>query len=312
MGKIQTKHKSKIGGQALIEGVMMRGINKGAMAVRLPDGEIDVEEWELKKPSVWTKVPIIRGIINLVTSLLSGFKCLTKSAEKSGIDDEEGYEPSKFEKWLDEKLGDKLMGIVTVIGTVLGVILAMVLFMFIPTLLVKLLDGVLPLGGFKGIVEGIIKITVFVAYLALVSRMKMIARVFEYHGAEHKTIFCYENELPLTVENVRIQSRFHPRCGTSFLIIVLILSILIFSVVTWSSVLIRTVLKIALLPLVIGIAYELIKLAGRYDNPITRIISFPGIKLQHLTTREPDDSQIEVAIAAMTPVIPDNREADKW
>lgn len=312
MGKIQTKHKSKIGGQALIEGVMMRGINKGAMAVRLPDGEIDVEEWELKKPSVWTKVPIIRGIINLVTSLLSGFKCLTKSAEKSGIDDEEGYEPSKFEKWLDEKLGDKLMGIVTVVGTVLGVILAMVLFMFIPTLLVKLLDGVLPLGGFKGIVEGIIKITVFVAYLALVSRMKMIARVFEYHGAEHKTIFCYENELPLTVENVRIQSRFHPRCGTSFLIIVLILSILIFSVVTWSSVLIRTVLKIALLPLVIGIAYELIKLAGRYDNPITRIISFPGIKLQHLTTREPDDSQIEVAIAAMTPVIPDNREADKW
>lgn len=313
MGKIQkTKHKSKIGGQALIEGVMMRGIDKGAMAVRLPNGEIDLEQWELKKAPLISKIPFIRGIYNIIDSLVLGYKCLSKSAEKSGLDEEEDYEPSKFEKWLDEKLGDKLMGVVTVIGTALGAVLAIALFMFVPALLVKLLDMLIPLGGFKAVIEGLIKIGVFIGYLAAVSRIKMIKRLFEYHGAEHKTIFCYENELPLTVENVRKQSRFHPRCGTSFLFIVLILGILVFSVVTWSSVLIRTLLKLALMPVVIGISYELIKLAGRYDNFFTRIISFPGIKLQHLTTNEPDDGQIEVAIASMSAVIPENRDDDKW
>lgn len=313
MGKQQkTIHKSKIGGQALIEGVMMRGLDKVAMAVRVPSGEIDLEEWELKKAPAISKIPFLRGMYNIVDSLMTGYKCLSKSAEKSGIDEDEDYEPSKFEKWLEKKLGDKLMGVVTIVGTALGAILAIGLFMFVPTLLVKLLDSVFPLYGFKAIIEGVIKIVVFIAYLALVSKMKMIKRVFEYHGAEHKTIFCYENELPLTVENVKKQIRFHPRCGTSFLFIVLILGILIFSVVTWNSILIRTLLKVALLPVVVGISYELIKIAGRYDNVFTRIISFPGIKLQHLTTKEPDDSQIEVAIAAMSAVIPENREDDKW
>lgn len=153
---------------------------------------------------------------------------------------------------------------------------------------------------------------VFVGYMALVSRMKEIRRTFEYHGAEHKTIFCYEKGLPLTVENVRAQKRFHPRCGTSFLILMLIVSILVFSVVTWDSVAIRTLLKVAMLPLVMGVGYELLKLCGRYDNWLTRIIAWPGLKLQHLTTREPDDQQIEIAIAALEPVIPENRESDRW
>lgn len=308
----QTCHKSKIGGQALIEGIMMRGLDIASMAVRKPDGEIDVETWTVKKPSIFNKIPIVRGVVNFIQSMFMGYKCLSKSAEKAGIDNEEGYEPSKFEKWLDDKFGDKLMGIVTIIGTVLGVVLSFLLFMYLPSLAVKGLDMLIPIGGFKALLEGLIKIVIFIVYLSLVAKMKEIKRVYEYHGAEHKTIFCYENGLPLTVENVRKQSRFHPRCGTSFIIIVLILSILIFSVVTWSSVLIRTIIKLALLPIVVGIAYELIKIAGRYDNWLTKIISFPGIKLQHLTTREPDDSQIEVAIAAMDVVIPVNKEDDKW
>ena len=184
--------------------------------------------------------------------------------------------------------------------------------MIVPTFAVKGLNLLIPLGGFKALIEGLIKIVIFIIYLSLVGRLKDIQRVYEYHGAEHKTIFCYEQGLPLTVENIKIQSRFHPRCGTSFIIIVLVLSILIFSVVTWSSVLVRTLLKLALLPIVVGIAYELIKIAGRYDNWFTKIISFPGIKLQKLTTREPDEKQIEVAIAAMEAVIPENKEDDQW
>lgn len=309
--KEQVCHKSKIGGQALIEGVMMRGLDKASMAVRKPDSEIDLETWALKKQSIFNKIPLVRGVVNFIESMIMGYKCLSKSATKAGLDDD-SYEMSKFEKWLDDKFGDKLMGIITIIGTVLGVILSFLLFMYLPSLIVKGLDMLIPIGGFKALLEGLIKIIIFVIYLSLVSKMKEIRRVYEYHGAEHKTIFCYEKELPLTVENVKMQSRFHPRCGTSFIIIVLILSILIFSVVTWSSVLTRTLIKLALLPVVVGIAYELIKLAGRYDNVVTRIISFPGIKLQNLTTREPDDKQIEVAIAAMEAVIPTNREDDKW
>lgn len=308
---INTPHKSKIGGQALIEGVMMRGGDKVAMAVRLPDGNLDIEEWGLKKSPGIARVPIARGIYNLIDSLLTGYKCLSKSAEKSGMEEEEG-EPSRFERWLDEKLGDKLTGVVTIVGSVLGVVLALVLFMYLPTLLVKLLDSAFPLYGFRSLLEGLIKIILFVSYLAVVSRLKTIQRVFEYHGAEHKTIFCYEHGLPLTVENVKKQSRFHPRCGTSFLLIVLILGILVFSVISWENVMIRTLLKIVLLPVVAGAAYELIKIAGRYDNWFTRFISFPGLKLQRLTTREPDDSQMEVAIAAMTPVLPENKEDDQW
>ncbi|WMJ22449.1 DUF1385 domain-containing protein [Paludicola sp. MB14-C6] len=302
--------KSKVGGQALIEGVMMRGPEIAAMAVRTPSGEIDLEEWNLKKQSIWSKIPIIRGVVNFISSMVMGYSCLSKSAEKSGLEDESNEEPSKFDAWLERTFGDKIMNIVVIIGTVLGLLFSIVLFMMVPSFAVKGINLLVPLGGWGTAIEGVIKILIFIAYLALVAQMKDIKRVFEYHGAEHKTIFCLEAGEALTVENVRKQKRFHPRCGTSFLIIVLILSILVFSLpfVPWDNIFLRTLVKLALLPVIVGIGYEFIKLAGKYDNWFTKIISFPGIKLQHLTTKEPDDSQIEVAIAAIKPCIPEDEK----
>ncbi len=247
----------------------------------------------------------------MIDSLVIGYRCLMKSAEKSGMDLEE-EEPSKFDKWIEQKLGDKMVTVVATIGAVLGVILSLVLFMFVPSLIVWGLNQIVSLGFFKGVIEGVVKIVIFICYLALVARLNDIQRMYQYHGAEHKTIACFEAGLELTVENIKKQTRFHPRCGTSFLILSLIIGIIVFSVVSWSNPLIRTILKIVLLPIVIGIAYELIKFAGRYDNWFTKIISWPGIKLQHLTTCEPDAEQIEVAIAAFEPVIPENLEEDRW
>lgn len=306
-----SKHfKTSIGGQALIEGVMMRGPRKTAMAVRKPDGELETRIWDNKPARAWNRIPLVRGVVNMVSSLVVGYRCLMKSAEISteGLEEEE---PSRLEKWLEEKLGDNLMKAVMLVGSVLGVVIAVGLFMFLPAWLVGLGEGVLPRWAMS-LIEGFIKIGVFLAYMALVGLMPDMRRLFQYHGAEHKTIACYEAGEELTPENIRKYPRFHPRCGTSFIVIVLILGILIFSVVTWSNALVRTVLKLCLLPVVVGIAYELIKLAGRYDNLFTRIISFPGLKIQHLTTREPDDSMIEAAIASMKPVIPENEGEDIW
>jgi len=308
MGK--NRFKTSIGGQALIEGVMMRGPNMSSMAVRLPDGTVDIEETPLKNTSAWyKKTPFIRGTFNMVDSLVLGYKCLMKSAEKSGMDD---GEPSKFEEWLAQKSGKPIMSIVSVVALVLGAGLAMLLFMVLPTLIVSWIPPVLFTPTAKSFAEGIVKIVIFILYIWLVSKLEDIRRVFMYHGAEHKTIFCYESGEELTIENVRSKSRFHPRCGTSFLLIVLVISILLFSVLTWSNVFLRIFLKLLLLPVVIGISYEIIKLAGRYDNPLTRFISAPGIWLQRLTTVEPDDSQIEVAIASIIPVIPKEKGADEW
>ena len=306
-----SKHfKTSIGGQALIEGVMMRGPRKTAMAVRKPDGELETQIWDNKPARAWNRIPLVRGVVNMVSSLVVGYRCLMKSAEISteGLEEEE---PSRLEKWLEEKLGDNLMKAVMLVGSILGVVIAVGLFMFLPAWLVGLGEGVLPRWAMS-LIEGFIKIGVFLAYMALVGLMPDMRRLIQYHGAEHKTIACYEAGEELTPENIRKYPRFHPRCGTSFIVIVLILGILIFSVVTWSNALVRTVLKLCLLPVVVGIAYELIKLAGRYDNLFTRIISFPGLKIQHLTTREPDDSMIEAAIASMKPVIPENEGEDVW
>lgn len=309
----ECKFKSKIGGQALIEGIMMRGIDKASMSCRLPNGEIETEVWDIKngKNAPWyRKAPFIRGIFNLVTSLADGYKCLNKSADKQiNVDDEE---PSKFEKWLTDKFGDKLMQVLMVFATILGIALAIGLFAFLPTFIVKPFDKYIPSNVLKTLIEGIIKIVIFILYLYLTSKIKDIGITYQYHGAEHKSIACYEACEELTVENIKNQTRFHPRCGTSFLIIVLIVSIIVFSVVTWQSRLIRIALKILLMPVVIGIAYEIIRLAGRYDNPVTRIVSAPGLALQRLTTREPSDEQIEVAIVALKAVIPEDKEEDKW
>lgn len=301
--------KTSIGGQALIEGVMMRGPNETAMAVRIPDGTIDVELTPTSNPTAWyRKTPFVRGSFNMVDSLLMGYKCLLKSAEKSGMDSEE---PGKFELWLSEKSGKALSSVISVVALALGGAIAIGLFMVLPTFVVGIFANVSsPVA--KSLVEGLLKIIIFILYLSLVSQLSDIRRVFQYHGAEHKTIACYEAGEELIVENIRDKSRYHPRCGTSFLLIVLVISILLFSVVTWSSMLLRVLLKLLMLPLVVGIAYEIIKLAGRFDNIVTRIISAPGMWFQRLTTAEPDDSQIEVAIASMIPVIPKEKGSDEW
>ena len=307
---MKEEFKTSIGGQAVIEGVMMRGPEESALAVRKPDGEIYLETWENTSPSAWyRKAPFVRGVFNMISSLLQGYKCLMKSAEIAGFEDEE---PTKFERWLADKFGKSIMSVVSVAALVLGAGMAIGLFTILPSFLVGLIKNLLPSDMVRTIIEGILKIFIFLGYLALVSRMPDIRRVFEYHGAEHKTIACYEAGLPLTVENVQKMTRFHPRCGTSFILIVLVVSILVFSLVTWSSTLMRVIIKLLLLPFVVGIAYEIIKYAGKHDNPITRVISAPGLWFQRMTTKEPDESQIAVAIASMEPVIPKEKGSDEW
>lgn len=305
------KKKTSIGGQALIEGIMMRGPVLTSMATRMPDGSIDVETWNTHKGSKtpWTrKTPFIRGIFNMVDSMVVGYHCLMKSAEKAGVEEE----PTKFDKWLEKKLGHNMMKVLGGFAAVLGVALAAVLFIFIPTGLSSLLKPLIGTGVGLSLIEGLIKVIILVGYMWLCSRMKDMRRVFEYHGAEHKSVACYEAGLPLTVENVRPQRRFHPRCGTSFLFLVVFVSIIVGSFISWDNPAIRMLLKLALIPVVVGISYELIKLAGRSDGILTRIISAPGMWLQHITTCEPDDGQIECAIAALEAVIPEDENADRW
>lgn len=305
------KKKTSIGGQALIEGIMMRGPVLTSMATRMPDGSIDVETWNTHKGSKtpWTRrAPFIRGIFNMVDSMVVGYHCLMKSAEKAGVEEE----PTKFDKWLEKKLGHNMMKVLGGFAAVLGVALAAVLFIFIPTGLSSLLKPLIGTGVGLSLIEGLIKVIILVGYMWLCSRMKDMRRVFEYHGAEHKSVACYEAGLPLTVENVRPQRRLHPRCGTSFLFLVVFISIIIGSFISWDNPAIRMLLKLLLIPVVVGISYELIKLAGRSDGIFTRIISAPGMWLQHITTCEPDDGQIECAIAALTAVIPEDENADRW
>lgn len=306
-----SKKKTSIGGQALIEGIMMRGPFLTSMATRLPDGSIEVETWDTHKSgkTPWTRrAPFIRGIFNMVDSMVVGYSCLMKSAEKAGVEEE----PTKFDKWLEKKLGHNMMKMLGGFAAVLGVALAAVLFIFIPTGLSSLLKPLIGTGVGLSLIEGLIKVIILVGYMWLCSRMKDMRRVFEYHGAEHKSVACYEAGLPLTVENIRPQRRFHPRCGTSFLFLVVFISIIVGSFISWDNPAIRMLLKLALIPVVVGISYELIKLAGRSDGILTRIISAPGMWLQRITTCEPDDSQIECAIAALEAVIPEDENADRW
>lgn len=325
----QCKFKSKIGGQALIEGIMMRGIDLSAMACRLPDGTIDVETWKIRngKSAPWyLKTPFIRGCFNFVISLIDGMKCTMKSAEKQMTDeDEEDEELSPFEewlsktrpyKWLEAKLegenGKSVMNTVMIVVCVIVMAISICAFKFFPALLSGLLGKLGAPDWSKTVSEGIIKIALLVGYMWLISHMKEIHTTFKYHGAEHKTIACYEAGLELTVENVREQTRFHPRCGTSFIFLVVLLSIAIGMFLPWDNVFARFGLQLLMLPVEASIGYELIKLAGRCDNIFTRIISAPGLWLQHITTCEPDDPQIEVAIAALKPCIPEDKNDDQW
>ena len=400
MADTKTEKRTSIGGQALIEGVMMRGPHKTAMAVRDPAGQIVLEQWDnpVNKRPAWTKWPFVRGLFNFYDSMRYGYKCLMRSAELSGLDDEDDGKAKKADEKKGEtaevadggqsaasaetadaeqepghvrsadgeqntgstenadgeqsagstetadaeqepervrdadgeqsagstenangkqgaKSKDSAMTVVMIAATVLGVGLALILFMWLPIQLFSWLAKAVPEIDhryIRGVFEGVLRIVIFLAYMLAVSRMKDIRRTFQYHGAEHKTIFCYEKGLPLTVENVRPQRRFHPRCGTSFLILMLIVGILISILIPIETPLLRTAVKLLLLPLTVGVGYELIKLAGRKDNTFTRIISAPGMWMQHITTIEPDDGMIECAIASLKAVVPKDPEDDRW
>lgn len=305
--------KTSIGGQALVEGVMMRGPEKTAMAVRHVSGEMVAEEIEttVAKRPAFAKWPFIRGLFGFVDSLSLGYKCLMRSAELSGIEDEENSPKTEEE----EKKQHRLMNALMAVAAVLGVALSLILFMWLPIQLFTWLVKAVPALNspyLRGLFEGVLRIVIFIVYLLLVTQMKDIRRTFQYHGAEHKSIFCYEKGLPLTVENVRKQSRFHPRCGTSFMILMLIVGVVISILIPITTPWLRTVIKLLLLPVSVGVGYELIKLAGRHDNAFTRVISAPGVWLQHLTTKEPEDGMIECAIASLKAVIPADSEADNW
>lgn len=315
--------KTSIGGQALIEGIMMRGPKKSAMAVRDPSGEIVLESWDTKAmfKGKFFKLPFIRGIFNFIDSITGGYKCLMRSAEIAGLDDEEPKKNKDTEESTDKKkeggISKFAMSALMVISAVLGVLLAVGLFIFLPAQIYSWLGKAVPSISdnryLRSIFEGILRIIIFLGYMLAVSRMKDIRRTFMYHGAEHKTIFCYEHNNELTVENVRLERRFHPRCGTSFMILMLLVGIIIgmFIPATLNA-FARTAIKLLLLPLTVGIGYELIKLAGRKDNAFTRIISAPGIWFQHITTVEPDDGMIECAIKAFVEVLPENEDEAKW
>ena len=307
------KFRTSVGGQALMEGVMMRGPKRLCCAVRRPDGGIETDIKELPPKKWYEKVPFVRGVFAMIGSMITGYRCLMYSADIAMQDSEDSEPESKLDKWLDEHLGEKFQNALTVCAALMGGVVAILLFSVTPTSVVGFVSRFVPLGRWGRVtLEAVLKMAIFVAYLALCSRMKEIHRLFEYHGAEHKTIACYEAGEPLTVENIRKYSRFHPRCGTSFLILTLLVSIAVFSVIPWTGTALRVVYKLLFLPMVMGISYELLKLCGRTDNLLTHIIRAPGLWVQRLTVFEPDDSMIECAIQAVTPVLPENPEEGQW
>lgn len=315
MKREKTKLITSIGGQALMEGIMMRGPKKSTVAVRKSDGTIELEEIQ---PLDWSKkhkilgLPVIRGVVNMIDSLVTGMKALTMSADKILDEEIEEEEMSKFDKWVDKHFGDKAVNIIMGIAMFIAVVFCVAVFFYVPTWIFNLLASAFPFLNdtmiWRSATEGIMRIALFLVYMVFCTANKDVKRVFQYHGAEHKTIFCYEYGLDLTVENVRKQRRFHPRCGTSFLVIMLIIGIIIGLFIPFTDVWLRSSVKILLLPLTVGVGYEIIKICGRHDNLFTRIISAPGMWVQHITTKEPKDDMIEVAIAAMKDVIPENGE----
>lgn len=320
--------KTSIGGQALIEGILMRGPEKDAIVVRGADGlTVEVTDRKLNPKGSWKNLPFIRGIFNFFDAQVVGVKALMRSADLAPEEMQE--EPGKFDLWLEKKLGSErfqkaLVGIAVAMGLCLSIALFFLLPMTVASFFDKAISSILVLN----LLEGLIRMVIFLGYMLLISRMKEMRRVFSYHGAEHKTIRCYEAGLPLTVENVRKMTRFHPRCGTSFLLVIMVISILIFSIASsllltlfpglnalrgsFGYRLLMIVFKLLLLPLVVGITYEINRWAGRHDNGFTRVLTAPGMLLQHFTTNEPDDSMIEVGITAVQAVLPREAGADRW
>ena len=322
------KFRTTIGGQALIEGIMMRGPEKDAIVVR-KDGqlEIEIKDRKVRPKKSFATWPFIRGAVNFFDSQVCGVKALMRSADLSGELEEE--EPSKFDLWLEKKLGNKgFEKFVVGLGVVLGLGLSILLFFLLPMVVSSFISDLVPNLLLLNLIEGGVRLVIFVCYMILVSRMKQMRRVFAYHGAEHKTIRCYEAGMPLTVENVRMYTRLHPRCGTSFLLVVMIVSILVFSVAsslllscvpalaaisgTLGYKLIMVAYKLLLLPIVVAFSYEINRWAGRHDNFFTKILTAPGMWFQLFTTVEPDDDMIEVGIASLEAVIPQEERADLW
>ena len=324
------KFKTAIGGQALIEGIMMRGPEKDAVVIRGKDGiTVETTPRKIRKKGSFATWPLIRGCVNFFDSQVVGVKALMRSADLSPEFAEE--EPSKLDKWLEKKLGnEKFQSFLIGCAVAMGLGLSILLFFLLPMVASSLLDGVITNTLLLNLIEGLVRMVIFVIYILLCSRMAEMKRVFSYHGAEHKTIRCYEAGEPLTVENVKRQTRLHPRCGTSFLLVVMVLSILVFSVASSALLawvpglvalraksafvykLLMVAFKLALLPVVVAIAYEINRWVGRHDNLLSRILTFPGMWFQNFTTNEPDDSMIEVGIAALTAVLPEQEGADRW
>ena len=306
-----------VGGQAVMEGVMMRGKEYNSTAVRKTGGEIVYRKKENKTVRDKCKLlnlPLIRGVVNFVEMLIFSMDTLTYSAEVVGLEDEE---ETKFEKWLKKKFGISIMPVITAVSSVFAVVICLGLFYFLPTWIASLVLGGnakevmaesnnLYLSQFiRSLIEGVVRIVIFLSYISLCTLMKDIRRTFEYHGAEHKCVFCHEAGEELTVENVRKFSRFHPRCGTSFLVVMMVVGILVSSVIPSSIGNWRILVKILTIPVVVGLGYEFIRYAGRHNNLLVRILSAPGLWCQRLTTKEPDDRQIEVAIVALKTALPD-------
>ena len=306
------KKITTIGGQALMEGIMMVGPQRTVAAFCSEEGQISTEEISVPRLTKLYPIlgkPFIRGIFSLIDSFRLGYKALSLSADKlTGGEEEE--ELSGFDKWLSDHLGEKITGVIMAIASVLGIALAIALFFFLPTVLFNLLEAVAPgeISGWRSIFEGVIRIGIFVGYVVLIGMVPDIKRTFQYPGAEHKTIFCYENDLPLTVENVRGQKRFHPRCGTSFLILMLVIGIIVGFFIPFSNPFLRTFTKLLCIPVIMNVGYEVQKACARHDGWLSRAVTAPGLWMQRLTVKEPDDKMIEAAIAAMEAVIPENGE----
>ena len=311
----QGTFRTTIGGQALIEGILMRGPEKDAIVVRAPEGLVTkvTERKFIKDKFPILGWPIIRGMATFLSSIVTGVKALMFSADY--FPDDENAQPSKFDQWLEKHVpAEKLQNVLVAFSVILSLGMTLVLFMLLPTFVAGLFHA--KSAALHNLIEGVVKVLIFLAYLILCSKQKDVRRVFCYHGAEHKTIFCYEAGLPLTVENARIQPKHHPRCGTSFLFVVIIVSILVSSIVfpyiNWQNIWVRIGVKLLLLVPVVGITYEFNRAVGAHDNKLTRILSAPGMWMQNFTTNEPDDSMLEVAIEAMKLVLPEEQGKDKW
>ncbi|MDY3782513.1 MAG: DUF1385 domain-containing protein [Candidatus Faecousia sp.] len=320
--------KTSIGGQALIEGILMRGPEKDAVVIRGAEGlTLEVTDRKLNPPGSWKNLPFIRGVFGFFDAQVVGVKALMRSADLAPEEMQE--EPSKFDKWLENRLGsEKFQKALVSLAIAMGLGLSILLFFLLPMTIASFFDKAIQSNLGLNLIEGLIRMVIFLGYMILISKMKEMKRVFSYHGAEHKTIRCYECGLPLTVENVRKQTRFHPRCGTSFLLVVMVISILIFSIASSLLLtlfpalaamrgsfvyrLLMILFKLLLLPLVVGITYEINRWAGRHDNAFTRCITAPGMYMQHFTTNEPDDGMIEVGIAAVKAVLPQKEGSDRW